>query len=283
MQWKLIFMFLTFLSLNTEALKLRSFYLNKYTNIDHKFDCPYTTRNNITIPGSFTFCYRYKRLFHGDDYLERWAPIFLGQITKDWGVLSSGMEYGMWSAIPWVALYLPSVGEDDALWLAMADEMEFNMMRWRHTCVHFDFDAGTSVIFENGEKLGENSFDEYKDWRKSWPELVISFISVGCIPGGTPAVHPGIFTDFNLFSKKLTEDDMINWTNCKNRITGDLVNWEEEVWSFNTTGNGSTIEFLEYEKDICDMRNNSFQLFPYQSTFPKALDMCEKVSGKLVE
>ena len=270
--------------LQIESTKLKSYHYNKNSQVDWTFDCLYTTRNNITIPGSLTFCFRYKRLFLGDIWWSRWIPIFLGQVTKNWDYLASGFDYSVWSTMPYLTLYIPGVEELDSIFVQLLDDGKegIHMMSWRHACIHFDFDAGISKIYENGEKLAEKNFQEFKDWRDDLPDFLINFVSVGCLPGDWgPGVHGGIVTDFNLFGKELSEEEMINWTNCKERFPGDIINWDQEEWSFrrtgkeqdpvfgenepkinwdtddNTTLSTSTIEYLDYEYDICDMRNES--------------------------
>ena len=43
-------------------------------------------------------------------------------------------------------------------------------------------------------------------------------------PGCTTA--GGLITDVNVWSRALSEQEMNDWTSCKNFEKGDLVNWE---------------------------------------------------------
>ena len=309
MNWKCLFSFLILhqIPLEIEAMKLRSYHYNKKSNQGWKFDCLYTTRDNVSIPGSFSFCFRHKRVFHGNIDVPIDIPIFLGQVTSNWNEIISGVGFDKWEGTPWISLFDPIVGELDVLQIAMAGQMTFSMGTWRHTCISIDFDAGVSIMYENGEKIADNNFKQYKDWRQSWPELLISHIFVGCIPGyRQPSVHGGIVTDFNIFSKIMSEKEMVNWTTCKKRLTGDIINWDQEDWKLrrtgqtnnfeyikgysdsinwdqedNTTISTSTIEFLEYETDICYITQNSYHLFPYVDSFLNTLDFCRKMSSQL--
>ena len=72
-------------------------------------------------------------------------------------------------------------------------------------------------------------------------------------------------------------------TGCKKRLQGDLVSWDTEDWFLNKTGDGSRIEYIEFENDVCDKQNMSNHFFPGRRPFLKSIELCHKVSGKLNE
>ena len=78
-----------------------------------------------------------------------------------------------------------------------------------------------------------------------------SEISIGCVTYWEDS-HVGIVTDFQLFSRILSKQEMERWTGCQERLQGDIVSWDTEEWSFNQTGNGSTIEYLDFENNVCN-------------------------------
>ena len=110
-------------------------------------------------------------------------------------------------------------------------------------------------------------------------------ISIGCHYGDQQYrnARAQIVTDFQMFGRVLSNQEMKDWTNCGKRIPGDIVNWELEDWFFNKTEteNVSEIEELEFEKDICDVTGKSNHIFPLKTSIQKALKLCEKVSGQL--
>ena len=193
---------------------------------------------------------------------------------KEINGLQTGITFGYWSYVPWMGFYRPS--NKKAAWVGTGEKFDFNMMTWLHTCFTFNLEDGTCIMYENGRLVSENKFKEIIEFGEEVANFVIEKITVG-------AWHPGIVTDFQLFGRVLTHEELKKWTGCKERLEGDLVNWDEEEWIFNSTGNGSRVEYLDFENVVCDIKNISHHFFPPLRTFSKALDQCEKVSGKMSE
>ena len=75
-------------------------------------------------------------------------------------------------------------------------------------------------------------------------------------------------TDFQIFGRTLTRQDMNEWTGCKQRVYGDIVNLDSKDWVFNKTDNIREVEYLDFENDICFARDYSMSV-----TFQKALQL----------
>jgi hypothetical protein len=189
-----------------------------------------------------------------------------------------GVKYGLWSSVPWVGL----VDNGTTVWVATGKKGGFPMSNWRHTCLAFCFVEGTSIMYENGRLVSEDKFDEYIQFGKKMPDS-LSIITVGCIYDTWSSSHPGVVTDFQLFDRMLSKQEMEDWSSCNKTIPGDVVNWDLEVWILNNPANASDVEYLDFDEDVCDMRDNSNHLFPIRTTFTKSLKLCEKVSGKLIQ
>ena len=261
-----------------DATKLKSYNLNKFTPYDSNFDCLHSTRKNISIPPEFSLCFRHKKIQDGIF----WGSIFVGNVGANWRSQEMGFEYLNWNYSPWLAITRPGV--DKRSWVPMGESFDFNMLTWRHTCITLDIVSGASIVFENGKLLSENVFDPLKKFGSLVPDFVANMITVGCLfSSDLEETHsdPGSVTDFHIFGRILSQQELQQWTGCEKRLLGDIVNWETENWFFNKTGNGSEVEYLEFEKEVCDMQEKSFHLFPVKTTFRNALDVCDKVSGQL--
>ena len=190
-----------------------------------------------------------------------------------------GLLFGYWDYVPWIGLYGPNnIGD----WAVPGNKFDFNMLTWRHTCISLNVDQGVSVMFENGKFAGEKEFDGYTAFGEDVPNFVATSINFGCDPVWNHS-HSGIVTDFQLFGRVLNRQELEDWTGCKERLRGDIVDWDEEDWLLEKKGNGTRIEYLEFEKVVCDMRDLSHHFFPVKRTFRKSSEFCEKLSGKLNE
>ena len=72
----------------------------------------------------------------------------------------------------------------------------------------------------------------------------------------------GSFTDFNVWSSSLNEEEMVDFTRCRKEMVGSLIPWNKEDWTF-TQGIGPE----EYEVETVDF---------YSMCSPEALD-CRKM------
>ena len=70
----------------------------------------------------------------------------------------------------------------------------------------------------------------------------------------------GSFTDFNVWSWSLSEEEMVDFTRCRREMAGDLIPWNREDWTF-TQGIGSeeykveTVDFYSMcSPEACNLR-----------------------------
>ena len=263
--------------------KVKAYNLNKYSPGEDNFDCLHTTRQQIPIPKEFSFCFRHKKVYYNGDVF---GSLYIGKMKGNWTSNDHGFFFAYWYYEPWIGLLRPGI--KNAAWVAPAKKFDFNMLTWRHTCMTISFVTGSYTMYENGVLVGESMFKHFETFSTLVPDFVANLISIGCMHvynDNDRYRHsdPGIVTDFQLFGRILSKKELTRWTGCLERLQGDVVNWDTEDWFFNKTGAGSAIEYLDFEKDICDMRDKSLHLFPVKTTFKNSLELCEKVSGKLNE
>ena len=83
----------------------------------------------------------------------------------------------------------------------------------------------------------------------------------------------GRMTDFNIWNKSFTEEDMRQWLNCKTSMQGNIVNWGSSEWSLE-----NVTESEVAMADICQKT----ELFVFPAV--KALEsdkVCEQLGGQL--
>ena len=74
----------------------------------------------------------------------------------------------------------------------------------------------------------------------------------------------GSVTDAQVFSRELSDQEMMDMTGCRNFLTGDILSWESETWNLTTPWNSSEMEILDFEKDVCsnpEVNHTSFILY----------------------
>ena len=159
------------------------------------------------------------------------------------------------------------------------------MYVWRHTCLSINLVNGHSLFYENGKLLKDETYEEYVKFREkmNYNGIIIALTSYSLRE--RYATEIGSMTDFQLFGRGLSKLEMKDWTGCRRRLIGDVINWEKENWFLNKTGDEdvSEIELLEFDKQICDNREQSKHIFPIKRSFTKALKLCEKIQGRIVQ
>ena len=188
-----------------------------------------------------------------------------------------GFGFGYYTDMAWMAVYGFA---DHTIWLNMGKKFEFKLLVWLHTCVTINLEDGSATMYENGIKMAEDKNEKLVTNVLS--DRGLKSLLVGCHVGtNRQDTHSGVLTDFQLFGRVLSQEELVSWTTCEMRLEGDVVNWETDSWTFKRTGDGSEIEYLDFKRSICDMKERSYHLFPLRAEFKKAVYMCERVSGKL--
>ena len=112
-----------------------------------------------------------------------------------------------------------------------------------------------------------------------------STFTLGCYyrSGGTGFMSMyGSVTDAQVFSRELTDQEMVDMTTCKAFLKGDMIQWETESWDLKSPLQSSEEEMLDLERDICDAPERGLFMVPHKLTLAESQHTCKKLSGFLV-
>ena len=84
-----------------------------------------------------------------------------------------------------------------------------------------------------------------------------------------------------MFGRGLRLQEMVEVTMCRNMIKGDIISWEDKVWSLESPRNTSEVEVVDLELDVCPRRVASLLLVPQRMAHGQATRICNKLSGQL--
>ena len=265
---------------------IKSYFLNRAGNLSRSplslesgRECLHTTRERIPIDKELTACYRQK------PYMIRGYTsgiISFGKMTDGWTDFEYGFIFGVWYSGAWLGY---KENGKPISWINMGSHF-IDIHSWRHTCITLDMKTGRYSNFENGVKRFEETFDRLKEIGEKL-DGSLNLVTVGCwhidYSSRTEFSMYGEFTDFQLFGRILSDEEMIAITGCNKRQEGDIISWDKEAWHLNGTEKTSRQELLEFEDDVCRKESSSILLVPFKQ---KGLaygitDTCKKLTGKL--
>jgi hypothetical protein len=86
----------------------------------------------------------------------------------------------------------------------------------------------------------------------------------------------GEISDFNIWDRALSLEELEDWTTCKAMTKGNLVNWETaEFDTINMTATQQTTE------SICVPVRPGNVIFPNRRNFSSVIDLCGKMKSKV--
>ena len=90
--------------------------------------------------------------------------------------------------------------------------------------------------------------------------------------------HSGQITDFNIWSKVLTNEEMMDWTKCSNKnLNGDILNWNTASWTITN--------MVEYELNdvtkLCKRQDFELVRMPNLWSQSRAINVCRRFKGSL--
>ena len=168
-------------------------------------------------------------------------------------------------------------------WVGAGKEPGYFLQAWRHTCITLNFNSGRLSLVENGQKLLDGSYDNIVKFSKNFNKTA-NFATLGCNYRNYASAYQstrGRVTDLQIYSRELSEKEMVGFTTCESVQEGDVVSWDKDQFVLN--GTKSEVEILDTEADVCrNMRTNSSLVFvPIKQSFdPDGLRMCGKLSGR---
>ncbi|ROT73701.1 hypothetical protein C7M84_007864 [Penaeus vannamei] len=142
--------------------------------------------------------------------------------------------------------------------------------RWYSACLMYRRANQTVAGVVDGRIVAETNVVEVT----TTPATAITF---GFIE---PNIHPAIsfignITQFNIWSRILSEDELSDQASCRSSALGDFVSWEEE-WSVQNA--------IQYDLDLSDLCPKEaplgFQIFPVMG-HQEGTHVCEALGGTL--
>ena len=99
----------------------------------------------------------------------------------------------------------------------------------------------------------------------------------------------GFFTDYQIFGRSLTADEMHDITLCKSFASGDIYSWSADDWEpYDMELQKSQDTAVQYRKvdftrpSLCDA-GQKYTFFPDTYTFEGGFNVCRRFGGKLVD
>ena len=92
----------------------------------------------------------------------------------------------------------------------------------------------------------------------------------------------GSLTDFNVWDRELSTEEMINLTLCRAEMVGSLLAWDSQDWIF--TEHIGEDEFSVESVDFSSLCSSKERLtiFPESLTADESFELCETFGGNLV-
>ena len=250
------------------------------SNTDSELECLQSERN-FNLPDEISICTRWKPYSY-QNIRSYWSlALGIGNRNLFKNVYEDGFLYGVWESGPWIGFKLP--GTSAMGWIGGGTAV-YDFLIWRHTCFSLSRSTGKFKLIENGEKAVDKLNPEIIDWMNQIPQRATIF-TLGCYyrEGGSGFMSMyGSVTDAHMFSRELTDQEMMDFTTCQSSLKGDISAWDSEQWRLISPKESSEIEFLDLEKDICHAQKESLFMVPFKLSYKESLHMCKKLSGTMM-
>ena len=84
-----------------------------------------------------------------------------------------------------------------------------------------------------------------------------------------------------MFDQGLGIEKMVQITKCQIKVKGNIISWEDKVWSLESPLNTTEVEVVDLELDVCPRRVASLLLVPQRMAHGQGTRICNKLSGRL--
>ena len=146
-----------------------------------------------------------------------------------------------------------------------------SVRRWQHICINYDSKNMSILAVNNTNVIYDNKLNYLE--QNDTADTTVTEVCIMKFENENSAM--GQMTDFNMFSTVLTSEEMLSWTQCLNRSSGDLVAWERTSWQ--EQGLSTKQDDLE---GICS-ENRTIRILPPQS-YVKGKRACKNIGGTMV-
>ena len=144
---------------------------------------------------------------------------------------------------------------------------------WVSACVTVTIPDNHITIYLNGEIV-------FQTWQYELhlkPDANIVLMNDGASWGGLP--FHGEMTDVNVWSRVLSEEEIIKWKKCEAIEAGDVVNWE--TVKLNLTAG---VEIIEEEREKTCWKEETaktYKAFKSKATFDEMIKLCKNIGGHI--
>ena len=216
--------------------------------------------NPLILPFQYTLCAKVWKWYERSKY----TSVGTVSLLDDAGNVTYQLFHGIgWDGCVWISEY-HKTGKTS--WVCPKERGKivnkpFETHEWGHVCFIADFLNGTWNAYFNGEPVRDmepTKFnllgDPYNLTENQRVDLVLGMHRSVITSVGDRMI--GMIYGFNLFSKILDPEEIMNITTCKSHTPGDLVSWETAEWEIENT---DLIETKEVELDeICANNSREF-------------------------
>ena len=155
-------------------------------------------------------------------------------------------------------------GNEKTLLARDPDRTDFEIWtsnRWAHFCLAYEKKNGLLQFVKDGKLMIVN-YAKGQLNELNFPRDVMSYIYIGKCAfefQGSCTGPEGELSDFNMWNKALSVQEMIAFTSCRKMLKGNLVNWETSKWDI------TNMTVLDKSKDeLCIPHRPGHVLFPEQ-------------------
>ena len=189
---------------------------------------------------------------------------------------------------------------------------EINANQWNSMCMGSTIDSRIIYMVHNGKTqenitqpevwadvskpLDTSMFDRFKTkykWNRNPKEKYWTNINNAHWSGQQLAENKspfsGYFTDYQIFGRSLTTQEMYDITSCKSFPEGDIYSWDADDWEpYDKELQKNEVSAVQYRrvdverKSLCKA-TEKYTFFPDQSGFKESLNLCRRFGGRLAD
>ena len=269
-------------------------------------NCVRVNKEPFKLPRKFTFCWK-----HNHDFSESMNFINMVGTSHGKSILDDFDKKMSWRKmrgehrmVNFVQLHRNNYG---SVWHEVHESYSesnglgpiagegWDWYKWEHWCIAVNFEVGQVISYVNGISDGATILgDDFwmdnlnKANEFSSEDDLVTDVLFGCNLYMVSMIPDNCFrsmgkmTDFQLFDRILTVNEMIGMTTCGGeKIDGNLINFKTDEF---TIFGDNTKEIKISTEEWCPERQFSATFFPAAWTFPTtyAKDLCKKIKRSVI-
>ena len=219
------------------------------------------------------------------------------------GVSVGWAEHGVYGRVPWKTdvdlvtnvLLAKNMWTKDEIY-SVNEMLDWDMKEWNSACLNLDTNQRTVKFYLNSVQLVLGEINESIANENNLIELETNFFSDLRLMGGSyPELReliPGLgsgdddyyglsmfgkITDINIWNKSLKPDEVINWSQCKGNLYGNIIDWVPTYWEVK----GFREDNIN-KVDLCSNHDDNHKIFlsdPILNSNERG-EFCQQIGGK---